>query len=173
MCACHNRCTHTCVCVCVCIKETECVCVRVCVCLHACAHVHVLMHAWCPAEKPTAQIIASSSVASFLNASSSSSAELNGNTGVVYYLQTDDDWDVVLKKGTTSPYVPVLDSSNFTTWVASWTLSVTCSSKLQASVYDILPPAIATLKKLLANKRFFSDVQVCNGQLELYQTFLL
>ena len=41
-------------------------------------------------------------------------AAREGNTGVVHYMQTDGDWSYVLKDGATSPYVPVLESLNFT-----------------------------------------------------------
>ncbi|KAL8588743.1 hypothetical protein ACOMHN_042085 [Nucella lapillus] len=38
-----------------------------------------------------------------------------GNTGVVHYLQSDEDWNYVLKDGTTGPYVAVLNATKFTT----------------------------------------------------------
>ncbi|KAL8586727.1 hypothetical protein ACOMHN_038713 [Nucella lapillus] len=37
-----------------------------------------------------------------------------GNTGVVHYLQSDEDWNYVLKDGTTGPYVAVLNVTKFT-----------------------------------------------------------
>ncbi|KAK7468048.1 hypothetical protein BaRGS_00036699 [Batillaria attramentaria] len=37
-----------------------------------------------------------------------------GNVGVVHYMETDEDWDWVLKTGTTTPFAAVLHSANFT-----------------------------------------------------------
>ncbi|XP_076458023.1 nicastrin-like [Babylonia areolata] len=42
------------------------------------------------------------------------SSAQEGNTGVVHYMQTEEDWTFVLTTGPTPPYVPVLETVNFT-----------------------------------------------------------